>query len=221
MLKIGVRLPRQFEDSGDYLADARAMESAGADSLWLGDDGYDPWLLLAGMATITSRIRLIAPVSSAERRAVADLGGRVATLSRLSRGRMALAVSGVAESPAGVDEVIELARREQCCVILEAAGDRGVGRADGLVGFNESPELFRAAVERVTKHRERLKLTGPFEAWAALKLPDDRESWRRVRREYEEAGATGIIVPLDPRLLDLLRNGDEEEDRSDLNLSQG
>jgi hypothetical protein len=48
MLKIGVRLPRQFEDSGDYLADARAMESAGADSLWLEDAGYDPWLLLAG-----------------------------------------------------------------------------------------------------------------------------------------------------------------------------
>src|SRR3989442_1502263 len=61
MLKIGVRLPRQFEDSGDYLADARAMESAGADSLWLDDDGYDPWLVLAGMATINGRIRLVAP----------------------------------------------------------------------------------------------------------------------------------------------------------------
>jgi hypothetical protein len=37
----------------------------------------------------------------------------------------------------------------------------------------------------------------------------------------EAVGATGIIVPADPRLLDLLRNGDEEEDRSDLGLSQG
>ena len=221
MLKIGVRLPRQFEDSGDYFADARAMESAGADSLWLGDEGYDPWLLLAGMATITSRIRLIAPVSSAERRAVSELGARVATLSRLSRGRMALAVTGIGESWVGVEDVIELARRSQCCVIVEAAGDRRAGLADGLVGFDESPELFRAAVERVTKLREREKLTGPFELWAALKMPDDRETWRRLRREYEEAGATGIIVPLDPRLLDLLRNGDEEEDRSDLNLSQG
>ena len=27
MLKIGVRLPRQFEDSGDYLADARALDA--------------------------------------------------------------------------------------------------------------------------------------------------------------------------------------------------
>jgi hypothetical protein len=221
MLKIGVRLPRQFEDSGDYLADARAIESAGADSLWLDDEGYDPWLLLAGMATVTSRIRLIVPVSSAERRAPQDLGVRVATLGRLSRGRMALAVTGVAESSAGVDAVIELARRSQCCVILETATDRRAGLADGLVGSNDSPELFRAAVEPVARFREREKLTGPFELWATIKMPDDRETWRRTRQEYEDAGATGIIVPADPRLLDLLRNGDEEEDRSDLNVAQG
>src|SRR5438105_1481552 len=154
MLKIGVRLPRQFEDSGDYLADARAMESAGADSLWLEDEGDDPWLLLAGMATVTSRIRLIAPVSSAEPRDPQNLG-------------------------------------------------------------------LRVAVEPVARFREREKLTSPFELWAVIKMPDDRETWRRLRREYEEAGATGIIVPLDPRLLDLVRNGDEEEDRSDLGLAQG
>src|SRR6202008_4823434 len=48
MLKIGVRLPRQFEDSGEYLADARAMDAAGVDSLWLDDIGDEPWLLLGG-----------------------------------------------------------------------------------------------------------------------------------------------------------------------------
>jgi luciferase-like monooxygenase len=221
LLKIGVRLPRQFEDSGDYLADARAMESAGADSLWLDDGGYDPWLLLAGMATITGRIRLMVPVSSADLRASQDLGARVATLSRLSRGRMALALAGGGDASAGVEGVIELARRSQCCVIFEAANDRRAALADGVVGFGESPELFRAAVAPVAKFREREKLTGPFELWAAIKMPDDRETWRRLRRDYEEAGATGIIVPSDPRLLDLLRNGDEEEDRSDLGLAQG
>ena len=221
MLKIGVRLPRQFEDSGDYLADARAIESAGADSLWLDAEGYDPWLLLAGMATITGRIRLVVPVSSAEALAPQALGARVATLSRLSRGRTALAVTGLAEGSAGVDAVIELARRAQCCVILETASDRRAGLADGVVGFSESPEQFRAAVEPVTRLRQREKLTGSFELWATIKMPDDRETWRRLRQAYEKAGATGIIVPSDPRLLDLLRNGDEEEDRSDLGLAQG
>lgn len=221
MLKIGVRLPRQFEDSGDYLADARAMESAGADSLWLDGEGYDPWLLLAGMATITGRIRLVVPVPSAEGRAPEALGARIATLGRLSRGRLALAVSGLAEAPAVVDTVLELARRAHCCVMLETTSDRRAGLADGLVGFSESPERFRAVVEPVARMREREKLTGPFELWAAIKMPDDRESWRRTRQEYEAAGATGIIVPADPRLLDLLRNGDEEDDRSDLGLAQG
>src|SRR4030095_16674293 len=118
------------------------MESAGADSLWLDDHGYDPWLLLAGMATITSRIRLIVPVSGAEPHALPDLGTRVATLGRLSRVRMALAVTGVAESTACVDAVIDLARRAQCCVILEAGGDRR-GMADGPVGFHEPPNPLR------------------------------------------------------------------------------
>src|SRR2546425_348579 len=125
MLKIGVRLPRQFEDSGDYLADARAMESAGADSLWVGDEGYDPRLLLAGVGAVTSRIRPVVPVSSAGRGGPGKLGGPPGAPSRPSPGRPA------------------------------------------------------------------------------------------------PAGATGLIVPLDPRLLDLLRNGDEEEDRSDLGLAQG
>ena len=221
MLKIGVRLPRQFEDSGDYLADVRAMESAGADSLWLDDDGYDPWLLLAGMATITGRIRLVVPVSSAELRASRDLDAKLATLSRLSRGRVALTLTGAAEGSAEVEAATALARGARCCIILETSSDRRAGLADGVVGFSESPELFRASVEPVEKFREREKLTGAFERWAAIKMPDDRETWRRLRREYEEAGATGIIVPLDPRLLDLLRNGDEEEDRSDLGLAQG
>jgi alkanesulfonate monooxygenase SsuD/methylene tetrahydromethanopterin reductase-like flavin-dependent oxidoreductase (luciferase family) len=220
MLKIGVRLPRQFEDSGDYLADARAMEAAGADSLWLDAEGYDPWLLLAGMATITGRIRLVVPVSSAELRAPQDLGGKIATLSRLSRGRMALAVAAPAER-AGIDAVIELARRSSSRVILETPGDGRAGLADGVVDGSESPEQFRAAVATVAQSRERDRLAGTFELWATLTMPDDPETWRRLRREYEAAGATGLIVPADPRLLDLLRNGDEEEDRSDLRLAQG
>ena len=138
-MNVGVRLPRQFEDSGDYLADARALESAGADSLWLDDEGHDPWLLLAGIATITGRIRLIAPISSAELRASEDLGAKIATLSRLSRGRLVLTVGGTLESPAVVDGVMALARRSQCCVLLDSSSDRRVGLADGVVGFSESP----------------------------------------------------------------------------------
>jgi hypothetical protein len=142
-------------------------------------------------------------------------------LSRLSRGRTAVAITGAGDVTGGVDAVVALARRAQCCVILETSGDRRVGLADGVVGFSESPERFRAAVAPVAQLREREQLTGPFERWASIKMPDDRQTWRRLRDDYAAAGATGIIVPVDPRLLNLLRNGDDEEDRSDLGLAQG
>ena len=45
-MKIGVRLPSRFTDAGDYLADVRALDAIGVNSLWLPDDGFDPWLML-------------------------------------------------------------------------------------------------------------------------------------------------------------------------------
>jgi len=225
MLKIGVRLPRQFEDAGEYLADARALDAAGVDSLWLDDAGYEPWLLLAGIASVTGRARLVAPIPAADGLGPAALRTRVETLDRLSRGRVALAVTDLAEDPHPVEAIVEAARRARCCVILQAANDRQArlaGRlANGLLGFDESPEAFRAAVEPVTRWRESHRVPGSFEFWATITMPDDREGWRKSRQQYEAAGATGVIVPAHPRLLDLLRNGDEDDDRSDLALAQG
>ncbi|HKX06495.1 MAG TPA: LLM class flavin-dependent oxidoreductase, partial [Methylomirabilota bacterium] len=63
MLKIGVLLPARFSEAGDYLADARALDAAGVDSLWLRDDDFDPWLVLAGIAAVTGRARLAVSVS--------------------------------------------------------------------------------------------------------------------------------------------------------------
>jgi alkanesulfonate monooxygenase SsuD/methylene tetrahydromethanopterin reductase-like flavin-dependent oxidoreductase (luciferase family) len=225
MLKIGVRLPRKFEDAGDYLADARALDAAGVDSLWLDDAGYEPWLLLAGVAAVTGRARLVVPVAATDGRSPASLRARVETLDRLSRGRAAVNVAGAAEDPQAVEGVIEVARRASCCVFLKIASERqarlAARMADGLVGLDESPEAFGAAVKPLGGWREHEGRTGPFELWAVIRMPNDREGWRSARTEYAAAGATGIIVPADARLLDLLRNGDEDDDRSDLNLAQG
>jgi hypothetical protein len=61
----------------------------------------------------------------------------------------------------------------------------------------------------------------PMECWVQVKLPEDRAGWRRMVTAYTEAGADGLLVPLDARLVDLLRRFDEEDDRSDLTLAQG
>ena len=59
-MKIGVLFPSRFEDPGEFLADARAMEAAGADSVWFeeSDEGLDPMLALAAIAAVTTDLRL-------------------------------------------------------------------------------------------------------------------------------------------------------------------
>jgi alkanesulfonate monooxygenase SsuD/methylene tetrahydromethanopterin reductase-like flavin-dependent oxidoreductase (luciferase family) len=138
LLKVAVELPGEFESAGEWLADAQAMEAAGADALFVGPGGLDREALLAALAAVTSRCRL-------------DLGDCGDTVRLLARGR-------------------------------EVHGE---------------------------------------ERWHRVAAPEGREHWRRQHEEAEKAGATGVVVPLSPRLLDLLRNADEIEDRSDLNLAQG
>lgn len=59
------------------------------------------------------------------------------------------------------------------------------------------------------------------ERWRRLPVPESRAHWRQLHAEAETEGVEAVVVPLSPRLLDLLRNEDIEEDRSDLQLAQG
>jgi hypothetical protein len=122
--RIGVRFALTG-DPGELFADARAVEAAGADSLWADATDGDPYVLLAAFAAVTWRVRLVA--------------------------------SGVAD-------------------------ERG-----------------RETCER----------------------PKDRDKWRALRKSAADSGAAGIVVPNDPRLIDLLRNPDVVDDRSDLNIATG
>jgi len=160
-MKVGVLLPSRFEDPGEFLADARAMEAAGADSIWLEEgDGYDPMLALAAIAAVTGKLRLGLIRSSTPRPNV-ELGRRMETLQHLSRQR-----------------VITLA---------------GEGRGGGLAGS---------------------------ERWVRVDVPADRHGWARTL-EQAHPDFDGVLVPLDPRLLDILRHPEDAIDRSDLQLAQG
>jgi hypothetical protein len=81
-LRIGVRFVAG-EDAGALFADARAVEAAGADSLWADAADGDPYVLLAALATLTWRVSLVA--SGAPR------GGGRGTCERLARGRLVIA----------------------------------------------------------------------------------------------------------------------------------
>jgi alkanesulfonate monooxygenase SsuD/methylene tetrahydromethanopterin reductase-like flavin-dependent oxidoreductase (luciferase family) len=154
-MKVGVLLPSRFEDPGEFLADARAMEAAGADSIWLEEgDGYDLMLALAAIAAVTGRLRL----------------GLILPDSR---------------SPSGFETLQHLSRQR------------------GMVGTSQG--------EKIVSGREK---------WQRVEVPADREAWATTLAQ-PGADADGVIVPLDPRLLDILRHPEDAIDRSDLQLAQG
>ena len=160
-MKVGVLLPSRFEDPGEFLADARAMEAAGVDSVWMEDDGgHDPLLALAAIAAVTGQlcVGLILPNSSSAFESVSWRGFE--TLQHLSRRR-------------------------------------------GMVGVSQGD-----------------KIVSPQTEWRRVEVPADREAWAMT---LEQAGPEvgGVLVPMDPRLLDILRHPEDAIDRSDLQLAQG
>jgi hypothetical protein len=90
-IEVGVLLARQPEELGEWLADARAFEAAGAAALWVDPDpgsGLDPLALLAALAALTSAAMLVAAPPTD--RPAAALASTLATVGRLSHGRLAL-----------------------------------------------------------------------------------------------------------------------------------
>ena len=145
-LLVGVRLIPSG-DAGELFADAKALEAAGADSLWIDAADGHPYVALAALAAVTWRVRLVA------RGAPAEVGARE-TCARLARGRL---------------------------VVAEESEER----------------------------------------WTESTFPISRLAWDELRSTTSAAGYSGVVLPNDPRLIDLLRNPDIVEDRSDLKLSFG
>jgi hypothetical protein len=57
--------------------------------------------------------------------------------------------------------------------------------------------------------------------WVSVPVVQGRAAWRAACAAAANHGAQGLVVPADPRLLDMLRNPEEPGDRRDLQLAQG
>jgi hypothetical protein len=201
VLKVGVQLPATIDDVGEYLADVTALEAAGADTIWVDDTALDPWIVLGAMAAVTHRVELGCRLGSLRMWAPSRLGASVAALQALSRGRT---VVGLPERGNPSKHIAAL-RTAGSKVLAAGSHDK---TSDGVIVAVQSADQIGGA-------------TGTYiEVWAAIAIPPDREAWTSILSAYEAAGATGVIVPWDARVVDLLRNP-EPDDRSDLLMSTG
>ena len=148
---------------------ARRAEAAGWDGLftwdhvvvsWTGEPAYDPWVLLAGAAGVTERIRLGTNVTPVPRRRPHVLANQVATLDELSGGRAVLGV-GIGGDVGELELLGEETDARRRAASLEAALPVIRERWQGpiWVGGDSAPARRRAA---------------RFDGWTTTLLTDER-----------------------------------------------
>ena len=197
MLKVGVRLPQLTGSAGEYLADVSALEAAGVDTIWLESGGPDAWVTLGALAAVTQSVRLGCILGSASSHDAAGVSAGIATAQKLSRDRIVLAV------PAG-----DVANAKTAGAKTFSLGSPQDTTVDGVIHKLHAPGELPGPNQ------------APIEVWGDIVMPVNREAWTATMTAYEEAGLTGVILPWDPRLVDLLRNA-EPDDRADLLMSTG
>ena len=217
-IRIAIELSAGLADVGDLLADAQAFDAAGADILWLvPHEGIDPWPILGAFAALTRRARLATTCAGSGDPRLAMLA---TTMSRLSRGRFILGLDGIA---ADVESLVGSRRAPSGPSLFAVAPDAssaalGAEWAEGLVhtGGEDSASAVMTSVRSATAEEAE-----PVECWIRIAQPTDSAAWSASRTAYTALGVTGVILPSGPRSLDLVRNPDRVDDRSDLRLTQG
>jgi hypothetical protein len=90
------------------------------------------------------------------------------------------------------------------------------GRLRVLVeGSDERPDGIRREADTLSE------LGDPARTWLTVPAPENRAAWRATMADAVERGHSRLMVPANPRLLDLLRNPDDPGERLDLHLAQG
>jgi Luciferase-like monooxygenase len=238
VLKVAVKLPSAGGRIGDYLAEVTALEAAGADSIWLDDVSVpsgggdtpalpiEPWIVYGAMAAVTHRIRLGAMVGSASLWSATLLASSVKALSKLSGGRVVVGVQAGDEFQRYVDLLVPGSADSPAPAVLVACdayfkAERYALLADGVILIGSDKLRVAGVSAKMREFRDAGAHNRDFELWASVSMPADRAGWVSMVAGHEAAGATGVIVSWDPRLIDLLRNAGEPDDRTDLLIATG
>jgi len=100
-MKVGVRLPADFADVAEFLADAAAFDAAGADWLWVDGTPVEAPVLLAAVAAVAPRAHLVANLGQDSDCSEGCLTGMLRALERVARGRRVVVLRG--ELPPAVE----------------------------------------------------------------------------------------------------------------------
>jgi hypothetical protein len=191
-VRIGILLARQVDDLGAWLADAGAFDAAGADALWIHLANTPELDPLAVAAGLAAVTARSTLVAVLPAGEGSPASARtLATVARLSHGRLRV----VRDLPSG--------------------GPLAPGPLVGVSGAGVDPA---GPSREPFAHGYELEAAG---AWAQVSCPDGRAAWRERLAEAAEHGLRGLLVPADPRLIDILRNPDDAGGRMDLYLAQG
>jgi hypothetical protein len=214
MLRVAVKLPDASGRIGDYLADVTALEAAGAHAIWLdarNQESIEPWILVGAIAAVTYRVRIGISIGSA-----AGWQAAVDAVGRLSSGRVVVGTKPSGE-PSALVELLKRRRSAPPSILLicdtQDEAERSALLADGVI-LPGSDDEVRALRAQRSQDRE-------FELWVDAPIPSDRAGWASMTAGLEAAGATGVMVSWDPRLIDLLRSEGEPDDRTDLLIATG
>lgn len=211
-MRFGVFLPpfAEFAEPRRVVALGTQTESAGWDGLFLWDHMLafpgmavaDPWVVMAAVATVTQRIRLGALVTPLPRRRPWVLSRQMATLDRLSGGRL---IGGVGLGDDGwsefssfgdaVDPVTRGAMLDEALELLQQFLNGEPVDYDGSHYSVHSPALLPTPLQR------------PLPLWGAVRWPNKRPLARIAKLQgcFPIFHTPGALPPPDPAEISALR----------------
>jgi alkanesulfonate monooxygenase SsuD/methylene tetrahydromethanopterin reductase-like flavin-dependent oxidoreductase (luciferase family) len=240
---VGVQLPEVEREVRwpEYLAMARAAEEVGFDSIWVGDHllyrgdrpergPWEAWSLLAGLAAVTSRVRLGPLVACTAFSPPAVLAKRAAAVQEISGGRLVLGLGAGWNEPdfrvfglpfdrrvSRFEEAFEVIRRLVAgervtfrgrfvdvddCVLLPP-----VSRPELMIGSN-SPRMLSIALPHVDRWNTWFSGYGNTpEGFAALNATIDQACLAAGRAPGEVRRSACALVALDPEGRERRREG--------------
>jgi hypothetical protein len=191
-VKVGILLARRPVDLGEWLADGAAFDAAGAGALWID---LVPDLDLDPLI-------LTAGLAAVTYRSVLVL---------------VLPVSGEPDPARGraLDTVARLSHG-RLRVLARDASDPQESDPQESDPQESEPQKSEPAGSDLDGYE-----LDEAELWTSAPPPDSRATWRTALVDAFQGGFRGLLVPADPRLIDILRNPDDPGTRPDLQLAQG